>query len=84
MKPFRILVAEDDAHIREGLETTLASEGYTVEAVADGEAALAAWRRERPALLILDIMMPGRNGYDVCRVIRATDARVPILMLSAK
>ena len=84
MKPFRILVAEDDAHILEGLETTLASEGYAVEAVADGEAALAAWRRERPALLILDIMMPVRNGYDVCRVIRATDARLPILMLSAK
>jgi DNA-binding response OmpR family regulator len=84
MKPLRILVAEDDVHIREGLEATLASEGYAVEAVADGEAALAAWRRERPALLILDIMMPGRNGYDVCRAIRAADARVPILMLSAK
>ncbi|MGI6098905.1 MAG: response regulator transcription factor [Lentisphaerae bacterium] len=84
MKPLRILVAEDDAHIREGLEATLTSEGYAVEAVADGGAALAAWRRERPALLILDIMMPVRNGYDVCREIRATDARVPIIMLSAK
>ena len=84
MKPFRILVAEDDAHILEGLETTLASEGYAVEAVADGEAALAAWRRAPPDLLILDIMMPGRNGYEVCRAVRATDARVPIVMLSAK
>jgi len=84
MKPFRILVAEDDAHILEGLETTLASEGYAVEAVADGEAALAAWSRMRPDLLILDIMMPGRNGYEVCRAVRAADARVPIIMLSAK
>ncbi len=84
MKPLRILVAEDDAHIREGLETTLASEGYLVEAVADGETALAAWRRSPPDLLILDIMIPGRNGYEVCRAVRAADVHVPIIMLSAK
>ncbi|MDD5706211.1 MAG: response regulator transcription factor [Kiritimatiellae bacterium] len=84
MKPLRILVAEDDVHIREGLVETLASEGYEVEAVADGEAALKRWQAERYDLLLLDIMMPGRNGYDVCREVRTKDARVPIIMLTAK
>ncbi len=84
MKTIRILVAEDDVHIREGLEATLTSEGYGVEAVADGEAAVQAWLRTKPDLLLLDIMMPGRNGYEVCRAVRAEDARVPIVMLSAK
>jgi DNA-binding response OmpR family regulator len=84
MKTIRILVAEDDVHIREGLEATLTSEGYAVETVADGEAAVQAWSRTKPDLLLLDIMMPGRNGYEVCRAVRAADVRVPIVMLSAK
>lgn len=84
MRELRILVAEDDTNIREGLVETLTSEGYEVEAVADGEAALKSWRQARPDLLLLDIMMPGRNGYDVCREVRAADARVPIVMLTAK
>lgn len=84
MKTIRILVAEDDVHIREGLEATLTSEGYAVETVADGEAAVQTWLRTKPDLLLLDIMMPGRNGYEVCRAVRAADARVPIVMLSAK
>jgi DNA-binding response OmpR family regulator len=62
----------------------LQSEGYQVVAVGDGEEALRRWRAERVDLLVLDIMMPGRNGYDVCREVRRRDDRVPILMLTAK
>lgn len=86
MKPFRILVAEDDAHILEGLETTLASEGYAVEAVADGEAALAAWSRMRPDLLILDIMMSTvLDGLDVSeKLSQDPDAKfMPVIMVSS-
>jgi len=80
----RILVAEDDGHIRQGLVDSLESEGYAVAAVGDGAAALAAYRTEAPDLLLLDIMMPERSGYDVCREIRREDTRTPILMLTAK
>jgi DNA-binding response OmpR family regulator len=79
-----LLIAEDDTNIRHGLIDTLESEGYTVEAVADGEAALAAFQQRPPALVLLDIMMPGRSGYDVCRAIRRTDTRTPIILLTAK
>ncbi|MBI5445697.1 MAG: response regulator transcription factor [Deltaproteobacteria bacterium] len=84
MRTPRILVAEDDAHIRQGLVYALESEGYEVLAVADGAAALRRHEREAPDLILLDIMMPERNGYDVCREIRRRDARVAILMLTAK
>ena len=84
MKTVRILVAEDDVHIREGVEAALTSEGYAVETAADGDLALQAWQRTTPDLLLLDIMMPGRNGYEVCRAVRAKDERIPIVMLSAK
>ncbi len=80
----RILVAEDDLHIREGLVDMLESEGYAVVAAADGRAAVAAWETAGAELVLLDIMMPGLNGYDVCREIRRTNASVPILMLTAK
>ncbi len=80
----RVLVAEDDAAIREGVVTALESEGYDVQAVGDGRKALAAWHAMPFDLLLLDIMMPGRNGYDVCREIRRTDQRIPIVMLTAK
>ena len=80
----RILVAEDDAHIREGLVDTLGSEGYTVDAAGDGDEALALFGKRTYDLVLLDIMMPGRSGYDVCREIRAGRSTVPILMLTAK
>lgn len=80
----RILVAEDDEHIRQGLVDTLESEGFRVDAAADGQAALDAWRREKFELILLDIMMPKLNGYDVCRAIRKTDSSLPIIMLTAK
>ena len=84
MKMGRILIAEDDVHIRTGLIDTLESEGYSVAAAADGRRALEIFGRQPPDLVILDIMMPEISGYDVCRHIRARDARVPIIMLTAK
>lgn len=79
-----ILFAEDDATLRAGLEATLASEGYETLGCKDGEEALVAFRNRRPDLLILDVMMPGKSGYDVCAEVRRIDPQVPILFLTAK
>ena len=80
----RILVVEDDANIREGVAETLRSECHEVAVAADGVEGLAKYRSWRPDLVLLDIMMPGKSGYDVCREIRATDAATPVIMLTAK
>jgi DNA-binding response OmpR family regulator len=80
----RILVAEDERAIREGLADLLESEGYAVTAVADGEAAVNAWKQGGVDLALLDIMMPKMSGYDVCREIRKTDAQIPVVFLSAR
>lgn len=79
-----ILVVDDDADIRESLVDLLESEGYAVRAASDGVEALAAYEKKRPDLLLLDVMMPRKSGYDVCREIRGTDAQLPIVMLTAK
>jgi len=84
MSRVKILVAEDDAHIRDGLRDALESEGYDVEPAADGKRALEAYRREHFDLILLDIMMPEVNGYEVCRTIRRTENATPIIMLTAK
>jgi DNA-binding response OmpR family regulator len=84
MKPKRILVVEDDTSIRRGLLSALASEGYEAVGAADGEEGLALFRKRGCDLVLLDIMMPGRSGYDVCREIRAADPLTPVLMLTAK
>jgi DNA-binding response OmpR family regulator len=84
MSRFRILVAEDDPSIRTGLIATLESEGYEVDAAKDGAAAVRLFGREKFDLVLLDIMMPELNGYDVCREIRKKDARTPVIMLTAK
>ena len=81
---FHILIAEDDPNILEGLATLLTSEGYDVATAANGADALEKFRRRKPDLLLLDVMMPEKSGYDVCREIRATDAATPIIMLTAK
>ncbi len=80
----RILLAEDDVAIRNGLVDTLESEGYDVVAAADGRAAIDRWNASTFDMVILDVMMPSVNGYDVCRTIRKKDEQVPILMLTAK
>jgi DNA-binding response OmpR family regulator len=80
----KILVAEDDRDTREGLREVFSSEGYEVVLAADGNEALRQFRTCRPDLICLDIMMPGKSGYDACRAIRKEDGEVPILFLSAK
>ena len=79
-----ILVVDDEKNIRESLVDLLESEGYGVRTAADGMAALAAYAERRPDLMLLDVMMPKKSGYDVCREIRKTDAKLPIIMLTAK
>ena len=84
MNGIHILVAEDDTDLRLGLVDLLEGEGYRVTAVADGAAALAAYRQDHPGLLLLDVMMPEKSGFDVCREIRRSDERTPIILLTAK
>jgi two-component system, OmpR family, alkaline phosphatase synthesis response regulator PhoP len=80
----KILVAEDDVYTRKGLVEIFENEGHTVVSAASGDQAVSLFSDERPDFVCLDIMMPGINGYDVCREIRKTDADVPVLFLSAK
>ncbi len=84
MKKIKILVAEDDAHIRTGLIDTLESEGYEATPAVNGEQALALYKTNPYDLIILDIMMPGKSGYDVCREIRTQNSDMPVIMLTAK
>jgi DNA-binding response OmpR family regulator len=79
----KILVVEDDLTLRETLEYNLVRQGYEVHTAADGQTALDIARRERPDLLILDIMLPGLDGLEVCRILRQ-EMSVPILMLTAR
>ncbi|MFH8570889.1 response regulator transcription factor [Streptomyces sp. NPDC017993] len=81
---YAVLLAEDDRPIRTALERALILEGYQVTAVADGLQALAAVHRERPDVILLDVMMPGLDGLQVCRTLRAEQDRTPILMLTAR
>ena len=80
----RILVAEDDPAILAGVADLLRIEGYTVEEASDGAAALEGFKKTSPDLVLLDVMMPKMNGYDVCREIRKTDPLTPVLMLTAR
>ena len=84
MNSIRILVAEDDHNIRTGLIDTLESEGYHAAGAADGIQALKMFEKDKYDLVILDIMMPGKSGYDVCREIRSQNEDVPVIMLTAK
>ncbi len=80
----RILLIEDDASILRGLELNLGLEGYQVRATMDGTSGLAAAAEWKPDLVLLDIMLPGISGYEVCRELRRRGSKVPILVLSAK
>ena len=79
-----ILLADDDPVTLESLAACLQPEGFRTLLARDGEEALTLWKKHKPDLLCLDIMMPGMDGYEVCRRVRAADAGVPILFLSAK
>jgi DNA-binding response OmpR family regulator len=80
----KILVVEDDAHIRFGLTELLTSEGFRVEACARGDAAVTAVDEHKPRLVVLDVMLPGLSGYEICKQLRARGYRGLILMLTAK
>ncbi|MGI9578230.1 MAG: response regulator transcription factor [Microthrixaceae bacterium] len=80
----RLLVAEDDPEIRQALERILTYEGYEVHTVNDGAAALEAVRESEPAAVILDVMMPFVDGIGVCRRMRESGDRTPVLMLTAR
>jgi DNA-binding response OmpR family regulator len=82
----RILIADDEPNIVTALEFLLQGRGYEVEVARNGDDALARILRVRPQLVLLDVMMPGRSGYEVCREIRARPelARTKVVMLSAK
>lgn len=79
-----ILVAEDEQGIREGLAELLECEGYSVRQAADGVEAIESYRRKRPDLMLLDIVMPKKNGLAVCSEIRVRDKETPILFLTAR
>jgi DNA-binding response OmpR family regulator len=84
--PHKILIADDEPNILISLEYLMKREGYAVSVARDGDEALAAIVRERPELVLLDVMMPRRSGFEVCQQVRARDdiKDTLILMLSAK
>src|SRR6266851_8532574 len=79
----RILVVDDDARLAASLQRALAYEGHTVEVAADGSGALTAARDRPPDLVVLDVMLPGLDGVEICRRLRE-GSDVPILMLTAR
>src|SRR5689334_11763749 len=80
----KILIVEDDAHILLGLEEVLASDGFEVAVCNRGDKAIEAVAKQKPALIVLDVMLPGLSGYDVCKQLRSKKLITPILMLTAK
>lgn len=79
-----ILVIEDEPDMLMGLEHNLRYEGYTVETAGNGTLGLETWKRMRPDLVLLDVMLPGMNGFDVLQAIRKEDTSVPVILITAK
>ena len=79
-----LLVVDDERSIREAVARALRANGYDVAIAADGETALQSVYALRPQAIVLDVMMPGVDGLEVCRRLRASGARVPVLMLTAR
>ncbi len=79
-----ILIVEDDRAIALGLQTNLEFEGHRVRHLADGQEVPATVHATPPDLLILDVMLPGLNGFEICRRVRGSNRQVPILMLTAR
>ena len=82
MKPF-ILVVDDEISIQELIKFNLEQAGYEVDVADDGIIALEKFEKRRPDLIVLDLMLPGKDGYDVCKAIRKK-SNVPIIMVTAK
>lgn len=80
----RVLIVEDEQRLAQGLRKGFAAEGYAVDLAADGTDGLWLARENRYDVIVLDIMLPGTNGYAVCRTLRREEAWTPILMLTAK
>jgi len=80
----KILIVEDEEDLARGLEINLKREGYEVLKAARGDGVLALVLRESPDLILLDVMLPGENGLDVCRELRRKGLEMPIIMFSAK
>jgi len=80
----RILVVEDESAIAFGLQLDLKSEGYEVEIAADGESALQLARKEAFDLILLDVMLPRKDGFEVCRELRRSGSKTPVILLTAK
>jgi DNA-binding response OmpR family regulator len=82
----KILIADDESNIVMSLKFLMEFEGYEVRTVADGEAALQVLHEFRPDLVLLDVMMPKKSGYEICQAIRATPALegIKVVMLTAK
>jgi DNA-binding response OmpR family regulator len=80
----KVLIVEDDPHILLGLEEVLQSDGFEVAVCSRGDQAIDAFAKHRPALLVLDVMLPGLSGYDICKQLRSRKVTTPILMLTAK
>ena len=78
-----VLLADDDLYVREGVAALLERAGYAVRQARDGAQALAAFRERCPDLVVLDVMMPGTDGFAACEQIRAEDPCVPIVFLTA-
>ena len=79
-----VLVIEDEPQLRSMLADNLEFDGYQVTAVASGEEGLRAFAHQAFSLLLLDVMLPGISGFDVCRSLRAQGTRVPIILLTAR
>src|SRR5689334_22961468 len=80
----RILIVEDEPEISQALEEDLQLEGYEVEVARDGHSGAARGKDPRFDLILLDVMLPGKDGFDVCREIRKAGVTVPILFLTAR
>jgi len=84
MKPRRILIIEDDPALLRGLKDNFAAAGYDVRTATDGRRGCDSLLGDPPDLLLLDLMLPGVSGYDICRAARAKGLQLPIIMLTAK
>jgi two-component system alkaline phosphatase synthesis response regulator PhoP len=82
--PARILVVEDEATLAEVLADNLSAEGFDVHVATDGLAALRRWREARPDLVVLDVMLPHKSGFEICREMREAGDTTPVLFLSAR
>ena len=84
MSPWRVMIVEDEPDLLRGLEINLSAEGYSVITSTRGDTAVQDAIAGRPDLVLLDVMLPGKNGLDVCRELRSRGFDAPIIMLTAK